>query len=191
MPSLPLIARRTPSALEQLDALSNEMNIAFFSCVADLVARGRLGLEAQAKQHGSTTVLLHSLAVAYYAESMARTLGAVGHLPELRRGALLHDYFLYDWHDAHDPRNRHHALLHPRYACDNACEDFPDLTELEREIILRHMFPLTLVPPRHAEAWIVTTVDKWCASYETAKRKTDAYPRLRALIGTYLPELVF
>ena len=142
-------------------------------------------------QHGCTSVLLHSMAVAYYSETLARSLGVVSHLPELRRAALLHDYFLYDWHDASDPRNRNHAFMHPRYACANACEDYGDLTDLEREIILRHMFPITLTPPRHAEAWVVSAVDKWCASYETIVRTSQPYPRLRAAIAANLPELVF
>lgn len=41
------------------------------------------------------------------------------------------------------------------------------LTEREKEIIRKHMWPLTVVPPTCREAWIVTAADKWCSMLET------------------------
>ncbi len=83
----------------------------------------------------------------------------------LLRGALLHDYFLYDWHDP-DPSHRLHGFRHPFFALARAEEDF-ELTPRERNIIVRHMFPLVPVPPTCREAWIVCLADKWCALRET------------------------
>ena len=34
-------------------------------------------------------------------------------------------------------------------------------------MIAKHMFPLTLRPPRFRESWIVCLADKWCALEET------------------------
>ncbi len=79
-------------------------------------------------------------------------------------GALLHDYFLYDWH-VPNAETRLHGLRHPRRALQNAREDFA-LTPLEADIILRHMFPLTLVPPACPEGWAVCMADKLCALLE-------------------------
>lgn len=42
-----------------------------------------------------------------------------------------------------------------------------DLSERECDIISKHMFPLTLVPPMHRESWIVSMADKYCALRET------------------------
>ena len=42
-----------------------------------------------------------------------------------------------------------------------------ELTPRERNIIVRHMFPLVPVPPTCREAWIVCLADKWCALRET------------------------
>ena len=95
------------------------------------------------------------------------------------RGALLHDYFLYDWHEK-DPEHRLHGFHHPSTALKRASEDFR-LSELERDIILHHMFPLTLFPPRSREAMIVCVVDKWCGIYETVSRST--YPELRKILS--------
>jgi hypothetical protein len=81
------------------------------------------------------------------------------------RGALLHDYFLYDWHEK-DGGHRLHGFRHPAFALYNASKDF-SLNRKERNIIARHMFPLTVLPPRCLEAWIVCFVDKYCAFSET------------------------
>ena len=65
----------------------------------------------------------------------------------LVRGALLHDYFLYDWHDRR-PERRIHGFTHTGIALHNADRDF-ELNDIERDIIGKHMFPLTVVPPRY------------------------------------------
>jgi uncharacterized protein len=83
----------------------------------------------------------------------------------LIKGALLHDYFLYDWHDRSNGY-RLHAFSHARKALQNACEDF-ELTPKEKNIILRHMFPLTPIPPYYLESWIICVADKFCALKET------------------------
>lgn len=128
-------------------------------------------------QHGDTSCLLHSVAVAYYSHRIAHFCRPV--LPfrerELLRGALLHDYFLYDWHDK-DPAHNLHGFRHPGFALRNAERDF-ELTDIERNIIARHMFPLTPKPPTCREAVLVSLVDKACSLYETMGR--NCYPRIR------------
>ena len=80
-------------------------------------------------------------------------------------GLSCYDYFLYDWH-VPSSSNRNHAFKHPHYAYENARVDF-NLNEKERDIILKHMFPLTVKPPRFKESYIVMLADKYCAVYET------------------------
>lgn len=84
------------------------------------------------------------------------------------RGALLHDYFLYDWHEKSDD-HRLHGFTHPARALKNAEEIF-DLSVVEKDIIKRHMFPLTPVPPAYRESYLVCLADKICSSYETLHR---------------------
>lgn len=80
-------------------------------------------------------------------------------------GALLHDYFLYDWH-IHDKSHRLHGFKHPKTALNNALKHY-DLNKREIDIIKNHMFPLTLVPPHHRESIMVCLSDKICSSFET------------------------
>ena len=83
-------------------------------------------------------------------------------------GALLHDYFLYDWHDG---KGRHlHGFTHPKCAFRNAEKDYT-LSPRVKNIIVRHMFPLTPIPPACKEAWIVCIADKICAIEETLFRR--------------------
>ena len=81
------------------------------------------------------------------------------------RGALLHDYFLYDWHDPDNLRPLH-GFTHPGEALRMALEEF-ELNDVERNVIHRHMFPLTPIPPRYREAVLVSMADKVSAVLET------------------------
>ena len=116
-------------------------------------------------QHGDVTVFEHCIAVAEYSCRIAEFLHLSVNRKVLIRGALLHDYFLYDWHDK---ANGHHwhGFTHPGTALHNASEDWK-LTPVEREIIKKHMFPLTPIPPTCREAWLVCLADKICAAKET------------------------
>jgi uncharacterized protein len=104
--------------------------------------------------------------VAYLSLALVRKLGIRCNERALVRGALLHDYYLYDWHDHNAAPDAWHGFTHPRHALRNAEADFPDLTPLERDIIAHHMFPLVPSPPRHVEALVVSLVDKACSTVE-------------------------
>jgi uncharacterized membrane protein len=82
------------------------------------------------------------------------------------RGALLHDFFLYDWRTN---RERWHGFKHPRIALNNSLKEFK-INNIEKDIILKHMWPLTIMPPVHRESFIVSFVDKYVASMEFVKK---------------------
>lgn len=120
-------------------------------------------------QHGSMTVNSHCTDVAKYSLAISRSLRIPCCQRELVRGALLHDYFLYDWHDKPDQsRKKLHGFYHPGIALKNASMEYK-LTNREIDIIKKHMWPLTVVPPQCREAWIVTAADKYCSLLETLR----------------------
>lgn len=119
----------------------------------------------QYPQHGKVSVYQHCIAVALMSCWIAWRFRLKVDYNALIRGALLHDYFLYDWHER-NAGHRLHGFRHPRRALGNAREDFK-LTPIETNIILRHMFPLTLIPPACLEGWVVCMADKFCALRET------------------------
>jgi uncharacterized protein len=75
------------------------------------------------------------------------------------RGALLHDLFYYDWL-TEGPRL--HGFRHPRIALENA-RGVTGLTRVEEDIIKKHMWPLTVVPPFFPESLVVSFADTACA----------------------------
>lgn len=118
-------------------------------------------------QHGTMSVRRHSINVARYSLYFSKKLRLKCKDEELIRGALLHDYFLYDWHEkSHDKRTRLHGFYHPGIALKNAAREY-NLTNRERDIIKKHMWPLTVIPPQCREAWVVTMADKYCSLLET------------------------
>lgn len=135
----------------------NELQIEFYERIESLLHEKRISEMDQYIQHGSISCLKHSIAVAYYSFWFARKMHIRCDEPALLRGALLHDYFLYDWHEKEN-WHKWHGFHHPKFALQNALQDF-DLTECETEIICKHMWPLTLIPPTCREAWIVNAMD--------------------------------
>lgn len=141
----------------------------FLLISTDVAAHSRLKTSIKYIQHGNTSVLLHSIAVAYYCNCFSNKFRFIPfHDEDMIRGALLHDYFLYDWHIP-DKTRPLHGFYHPKAACRNAESEF-NLTDIERDIIKKHMFPLTITPPKYKESVLVCLVDKVCSTYETFKK---------------------
>ena len=126
---------------------------------------GRINETKNYIQHGSISVYTHCVNVARMSVKIAKWLPIQVNMDALVIGALLHDYFLYDWHEK---RKGHHfhGFTHPGTALKNAEKEY-ELGDIERNIISRHMFPLTVVPPMCREAWLVCLADKYCAVKET------------------------
>lgn len=120
-------------------------------------------------QHGTMPVYRHCLDVAKQSIQINKALGLGCSERDLIRGALLHDYFLYDWHDKNrENYQKLHGFYHPGIALKNARKEY-HLTRREEDIIKKHMWPLTVVPPLCREAWVVTAADKYCSLLETLK----------------------
>lgn len=128
-------------------------------------------------QHGTMPVHRHCIDVAEKSIAISKFLRIPCNEREMVRGALLHDYFLYDWHDkSRENYQRLHGFYHPGIALRNASMEY-ELTLREKDIIKKHMWPLTVVPPLCREAWIVTTADKYCSLLETLKLHRGACVR--------------
>ena len=59
-----------------------------------------------------------------------------------------------------------HAFTHGEIALNNANKLFK-LNDTEKDMILRHMWPVTLRMPKTKEGFLLTLVDKYCAIIET------------------------
>ena len=141
-----------------------------FVSLAREVLRGKRYKEMkQFYSHSDITVYTHCIKVAAAAFSFVCKHGIPCDRKALVRGALLHDYYLYDWHDP-NKGFRWHGFKHHRFALQNATRDYL-LSPREKKIIYSHMFPLTFwCLPTCREAWIVSIADKIVATEETLKK---------------------
>ena len=98
---------------------------------------------------------------------------------------MLHDLFLYDWRKKQPDRKGLHAFTHGKTACENACKLF-DLNDKEKDIIIKHMWPVTLSLPKSREAFILTFVDKYCAISESFEVYNSRLFNKKAFRYTYL-----
>ena len=132
-----------------------------------VLASPGMALERGFLQHGRVSVFEHSVQAAYVCAAWARALQVPVDGRSLVRGALLHDYFLYDWHEK-DAGHRLHGLHHARRALKNARKQYR-LSPIEANMIDSHMFPLNLRLPRCRESVLLCLADKYCALRETLR----------------------
>ncbi len=121
-------------------------------------------------QHHDVNRITHILSVAYLSGKIAEHWGIDRETTV--KAAMLHDLFYYDWHDG-EWWHRPHGLRHPGFALVNAkllCGR--EVDERVENAILRHMWPLTVIPPKYAEGYALTIADKICASLELYYTKT-------------------
>ena len=146
---------------------SADLNRIFIAYAAPIIQSVTYRETKNYMQHGNTSCYSHCISVAYYSLMIADWLGISYDTKSLISGALLHDYFLYDWHEK-DSSHRLHGFTHPKKSLNNALRDF-DLNSIEQNIIERHMFPLTPIPPKYRESLIVCLADKFCCFAETLR----------------------
>lgn len=144
--------------------LSEDEAAYFSACASELLKSGRVRLMGTFVQHADVSCLDHCISVAYTSFWLCARLKIPVDRRSMIRGALLHDFFLYDWHRK-DGRKGLHGFTHPRTALENARLQF-DLNPREENIILRHMWPLTPIPPKYRESLIVSLSDKYCSLLE-------------------------
>ena len=78
---------------------------------------------------------------------------------------MVHDLFLYDWRKRLDGRKGLHAFTHPKTAYENA-QTIMAINKIEKDIIIKHMWPLTLAFPKYRETLLMVYIDKCFAVME-------------------------
>lgn len=138
----------------------------FYTIIDDLIQQPMVRELQTYRQHYQTTRYQHSLKVAYYSYLICKKYNL--DYRAAARAGILHDLFLYDWRVKADDRKGLHAFRHPRIALNNALT-ISNLDIKEQDIILKHMWPLTVVLPKYKESYIVSCVDKYCTLAETLR----------------------
>ena len=113
--------------------------------------------------HHEGNRLDHSIRVSYHSYKWAKffKLDAT----KVARAALLHDFFLEDNQSFTKKEKIITMIKHPEYALENSKKYF-DLSPMEEDIILSHMFPIGSHIPKYFESWMVDFIDHVASVYE-------------------------
>lgn len=143
-----------------------EDKIEFFHIIDDIISNENVQKMRFFRQHCNTSCYEHCLHVAYYSYYISKKLGL--DYISTARAAMIHDLFLYDWRKKYRDIELPglHAFVHPKIALKNGLKFF-DLNPIEQDIIVKHMWPITLPFPRYRETYIVSLMDKYSALKES------------------------
>ena len=144
----------------------------FLEIIDDLIKNETVCEMKKYMQHYDISTFQHCQNVAYISYKICKKLKL--DYVSMARGAMLHDLFLYDWHEKrpHTKFSDLHAFSHPKIALKNA-KKITKLNKKEEDIILKHMWPVTPALPRYKESFIITLVDK----YSTIAEGINYYKR--------------
>lgn len=135
--------------------------IEYYNIVNDILKNEEFQKRKQYKHHGNITVYDHCLSVSKKAYIWAKKLNK--DYKKAAIGGLLHDFYFKPWQENTEkkPLLQKHGFVHAKEAVINSYQYFPEYMDKKLEnIILRHMFPLNITPPKYKESFIVSFIDK-------------------------------
>lgn len=141
----------------------------FVNIISDILANEEFQKLANYTHHNSNR-LQHSINVSYDAYKLCKKLNL--DYKSVSRAALLHDFFLIDNYAINRRKRLKTLMMHPRYALENSLKYF-ELSDMEKNIIVTHMFPLGLDVPRYKESILVDLVDDYVAIRESYQAKKN------------------
>ena len=135
----------------------------YMEIVKDIISNEMVLKMKQYRQHFNITCFDHCLFVSYNMYIICKKQNI--DYKSAARAGLVHDLFLYDWRKREEGRKGFHAFTHPRASYENAKKIFTP-NKIEKDIILKHMWPVTPKFPRYKESFLITYVDKYFACVE-------------------------
>ena len=138
----------------------------FIDTISDIIENPTVQEMKNFRQHYETTCFDHCYMVSYYCYLICKKYN-LDYVSATRAG-MLHDLFLYDWRKQYRAVELPglHAFVHPQIALENASKIF-ELNDIEKDVIVKHMWPVTFALPKYRESYIVTLMDKYSACVET------------------------
>ena len=135
----------------------------FIMIISDLLDQEKVQEMKHYRQHYNINCFEHCLFVSYNTYLICKKY----HLDYISgaRAGMLHDLFLYDWRKRENGRRGLHAYTHPKVALKHA-STFLNLNDKEKDMILKHMWPVTPAFPKYKETFVITFVDKYFAVAE-------------------------
>lgn len=156
----------------------------FLEIIDDLLKNEEVNKMKKYRQHCDISTFDHCRNVSYICYVICKRFN-LDYVSAARAG-MLHDLFLYDWREkrSHQKFTDLHAFSHPKIALENA-KKVTSLNEKEEDIILKHMWPLTIKLPKYKESYIITIADKYSATMESwqyLKRKIQKSTKRNGIV---------
>lgn len=145
--------------MKKLKEESFYLNKEFNSIITDIINNEEFQKMKIITHHGITR-FNHSLRVSYYTYLVTKKLKL--NYIDATRAALLHDFFSCE---TENMKTKKALKEHPRIALENSKKYF-QLSKMQEDIILKHMYPITTKMPKYKESWIVDIVDDIASLYE-------------------------
>lgn len=123
----------------------------YFEIVNDIINDKYFKKLKDERHHLSNNRFDHSYDVSFRTYKICKKLNL--DYTSATRAALLHDFFFKS--EIKGPKE---IVFHPKNALDNASK-ITELNDLEKNIILSHMFPIGFTVPKYKESVIVDMVD--------------------------------
>lgn len=156
----------------------------FHQTVLQISENAKVKQMKKLSHHKVTTTYTHCLNVAECSYFLARRLHIRIDEKSLAMGALLHDFYLYNYREQDAIGGYEHLTHHPASALENAKTCF-EITDKVGNIIASHMWPLTITKlPKLREAVLVCFADKVCAFKELALHRERKAPGYAARISS-------
>ena len=144
----------------------------FYELIKDVINKEKYIKQKEFISHGNTNLYEHQIFVAYECYKYLKKKKIMD--IDMIYAALLHDYYLYDWHNRKKyPRKRLHGFRHPKIAALNAFSDYK-ISKKCMSMIKSHMFPLTLLHfPKSKLAFVLARLDKKVTIIEMKSKNYD------------------
>lgn len=154
----------------------------WYQIVEDILRNPEFQKRKLFMHHYNLSVWDHSILVSFKAFMASRYFGASPRICAIT--GLLHDFYSQAWISTPEleklengryvkalkepkPWYKMHGFTHAKDASINYVKYFPELEDKKiTNCILRHMFPLNIIPPRYKEGFIITAVDKLNSVHE-------------------------
>jgi uncharacterized protein len=145
---------------KKLEKIYSKLNDEYLDIVRYILSNEEFKKRIDYNHHENRSVYTHSLMVSFNSYKVAKLLKLDYESAAI--GGLLHDFYYDDWQK--NPKKglkNMHGFVHAYEALENSKKIFPEyMTDKISDIIVKHMFPLNIRPPKYAESWIITCVDK-------------------------------
>lgn len=159
---------------KDLEKLSKKLDEEYYEIVNEILEDQEFQRRLEYHHHENRSVYTHCLMVSYYSYRISKKLKLDYRSTAI--AGLLHDFYYEDWqlNKTHGLKNMH-GFVHAKQALENSQIHFSNLlNDKVNDSIVKHMFPLTIRPPKYVEGWIITLVDKY-VSLEIFKQPKNLY----------------